>query len=956
MNYPKGSEWRKWDLHIHSPLSLLNNQFPKLPDGKPDWEKYIAKIESTDIAVVGITDYFTIDGYKKVAEYKKQGRLANIQTILPNIEFRLNSVISSKKDGQEPRRLNFHVIFSDQVSTQDIEDHFLHELYFYYEGNPQDADGRKKLKLSNIEDLGKELISHHKTFQNGRSATEIGAMNVVVSHEEITKLLTGESRFKGKYILVFPEELFHLIDWDGQDHHIQKGILQKSDMVFSSNLKTSRWCLGADPYTEGETKFLDEFKTLKACIHGSDAHNIDKINYPCSRRGDKTHDCNTSPDQCEMRYCWIKADPTFEGLKQLLYEPSERVVVQDIDPTPIKTGYLLQKIEVPETKINDELSIAKTSLDFNSNLVAVTGGKGAGKTAIVDILANHFIDRVNTKDKNSFVKRIAQPGMNINTTITFKNGKSFAKSIIEPKFVENSQLAYISQGELEDYITNSSELNTYINNLIFESPNVADSVKQYEYSTLKQKIQNLSEEVATKSSLIDKLEQSTREDIVKSFKVKEVQSEAELKDLGQKISDIEKSLNADKIKVAHDKQQVISDLKNKRDLLIGTKTKLKEASGFIQTDIARFNQYIAGVNDLLTKLNIKEKLSYLEYPDSTIVETHKASIDKEITDTITKIEKEQKEVQKLESEVQEHAKLLDKKREAAVELEKLKEQNKKMEDQRGGLTKLIDERKQLFVDLLTTVLDLKDKYDEIILAFSEKKADILSELSFDAEISFDIDSFKDKAEEILDNRKVIINFEKDDCVFKKLIDTYQELIKGDRSKINEVVGEVTILESDLKAKIKSSHLVTATEFYGLLFSNYLSVLPMVKYKKTDLSKLSLGQKATVLVKIYLAWDDKPIIIDSHDDHLDNAYIMEELIGSIREAKKYRQIILVSNNGNVVINSDAEQIIIAERDNTGKISYISGSIENPIIREKSLKVLEGGHTAFKKRQQKYRILS
>jgi hypothetical protein len=436
----------------------------------------------------------------------------------------------------------------------------------------------------------------------------------------------------------------------------------------------------------------------------------------------------------------------------------------------------------------------------------------------------------------------------------------------------------------------------------------------------------------------------------------EAQAEAELKDLAQKISDIEKSLNADKIKVAHDKQQVISDLKNKRDLLISTKTKLRDASTFIQTDMVRFNQYIVGINDLLTKLHVKDKLSYLEYPDSTIVETHKTSIDKEITDTITKIEKEQKEVQKLESEVQEHAKLLDKKREAAVELEKLKEQNKKIEDQRGGLAKLINERKQLFVDLLTTVLDLKDKYDEIILAFSEKKAEILSELSFDAEISFDIDSFKGKAEEILDNRKVIINFEKEDCVFKKLIDTYKELIKGDRSKINEVADEVIILEADLKTKIKSSHLITATEFYGLLFSNYLSVLPMVKYKKTDLSKLSLGQKATVLVKIYLAWDDKPIIIDSHDDHLDNAYIMEELIGSIREAKKYRQIILVSNNGNVVINSDAEQIIVADRDNTGTISYISGSIEDPIIREKSLKVLEGGYDAFKKRQQKYRIVN
>src|SRR5215472_16642691 len=104
--YPKGSEWRKWDLHVHSPLSILNNQYPKLLDGSADWEAFVSKIESLDIAVLGITDYFTIDGYKKLKEFKTRGRLANIHTILPNIEFRLTSVNSSKKDGREPRRLN----------------------------------------------------------------------------------------------------------------------------------------------------------------------------------------------------------------------------------------------------------------------------------------------------------------------------------------------------------------------------------------------------------------------------------------------------------------------------------------------------------------------------------------------------------------------------------------------------------------------------------------------------------------------------------------------------------------------------------------------------------------------------------------------------------------------------------------------------------------------------------
>ena len=101
-SFPRGSEWRKWDLHIHSPLSLLNNQFPFLPSGDPDWETYIRALESlTDIAVIGVTDYFTIDGYKKIREFKASGRLKNIHTILPDIEFRLSNVLSSRKDGDK---------------------------------------------------------------------------------------------------------------------------------------------------------------------------------------------------------------------------------------------------------------------------------------------------------------------------------------------------------------------------------------------------------------------------------------------------------------------------------------------------------------------------------------------------------------------------------------------------------------------------------------------------------------------------------------------------------------------------------------------------------------------------------------------------------------------------------------------------------------------------------------
>ena len=112
--YRRGSIWRKWDLHVHAPDTVFNNQFPHT-DGQPDWETYLSAVEALkDIAVLGVTDYFSIDGYKKLLEFKLQGRMSNIALLLPNIEFRLDLLIptSSSDDAAKVKKVNAHVIFS----------------------------------------------------------------------------------------------------------------------------------------------------------------------------------------------------------------------------------------------------------------------------------------------------------------------------------------------------------------------------------------------------------------------------------------------------------------------------------------------------------------------------------------------------------------------------------------------------------------------------------------------------------------------------------------------------------------------------------------------------------------------------------------------------------------------------------------------------------------------------
>ena len=130
--------------------------------------------------------------------------------------------------------------------------------------------------------------------------------------------------------------------------------------------------------------------------------------------------------------------------------------------------------------------------------------------------------------------------------------------------------------------------------------------------------------------------------------------------------------------------------------------------------------------------------------------------------------------------------------------------------------------------------------------------------------------------------------------------------------------------------------------------------------------LSIGEKGIVLLLLYLeaeSEDNRPLIIDQPDDNLDNLSVYPSLIDYFRVRKATRQIIIITHNPNLVINTDAEQVLVAKFDGSTlpKIVYRAGALENsnpagPIlgIREEACKILEGGTKAFQLREQRYAI--
>lgn len=933
----QGSIWRKWDLHVHSPASVLNNSLFEGATTDEKWSNFFAKLKAlTGVSVIGITDYFSIEGYLKVV---KEGKLTNLDLIIPNIELRILPVTSTDNP------INIHLIVNPEI-VDELESKLFSSLEFTYNAQTY------KCIRSDLVRLGKAYKNDQLLDED--AAYRSGVEQFKTSLEQLRKILQDKRLAENVVIAVSNNSN----DGNSGIQHssmasTREEIYRMSHFVLSGNPSDREYFLGngADSIDEVKRKY----GSLKACIHGSDSHSLDSICKPCSKRGVRGHDCNKKPSDCDMRFCWIKADPTFDGLKQLSYEPSERVKIQEKDPTPVKSNYTIKKIKISESVIGDELKINETEIELNSALVSVTGGKGSGKTAFVDLLANCYKDRCKINDPNSFVRRITSDQKpTVNIELTFRDGTVFSKNVTDGNFFEHSEVVYIAQGELEGYISDDSDLDDYINRLIFDSPVIKDTEIAFEFEQLQSEIVLNKKTLKLKNGLIAKLEESTNDVSVKSVSVEKKKIEADIKDISNRIIESEKIQTLENKLVAQTKQAIVANLKEKKEELLNIQSLLRDAVDFATNDIASFNVIVESINVLLKKQNSKKRLPVLAYVGANEPQVISREIQTELTKIVKELEKAQKGIESLEIGVKNHAKLLDRQKELEQDLIKIQKKESDLTKDQETLVKELKSREDIFSKVLSDTFLLKKKYEEIISIFSTNKDDVLSDLSFSAKINYSQSKFEQGAEDILDQRKVRVSHSKEEeSIFLPLLLPNREFAYGDESKITNIVKQSELFIAENKDKIKNSQGISTVTLYDLVYGDYYSVVPIVKYKGTQLHKLSLGQKATVLMKIYLAQGDKPIIIDSHDDHLDNEFIMDELVRAIRQAKQYRQVILASNNGNVVINSDSEQIIIATRKD-GEISYCAGSIENPEIHTRAIKVLEGGSDAFRQRQQKYRI--
>jgi ABC-type dipeptide/oligopeptide/nickel transport system ATPase component len=969
--WPNGSEWRRWDLHVHTPASF-EHQFGS-------WEEYLAALRAVEgVAVLGVTDYFFIDGYRKIRELRDAGDLSNFDAILPNVELRLGTFIPKRSDGTQLRRLNFHVIFSDEVSPDVIEQQFIQALHFQVDGHPEDSRGVRNVTRQAIEDIGHKIKKHQTSFSRN-SDFVAGCKVITFDLTEIREVLRREC-FQGKFLSFLAAENWDQISWSGQDYLARKNLLQSAHGLFCGQPSTIAWCLGRHPEMS-EDAFKSEFGSLKPCIHGSDAHAIADL---CKPKEDK--------------FCWIKADPTFEGLRQIAYEPGERVHIGPTAPLYHDEARVLTSLALSDTHgWFDEVTIP-----LNPGLVSIIGQKGSGKSALAEIVA-HAADSWNTEEAGSFLRRAGSYLEELRVTLTWADG-THTKVRLGDEQSEESKVRYLSQKFVEHLCAEDrmgDELIREIEAVIFACTDPTETLNASDFAELRAirtggirgEAQRLGEDIVRLIREESALRENAKRLPEKRARIKTLQEEE-----AGLLKQVPKPATEEERKLQKDLQERRNQLTAIQQSIAADRTRLQKLTD-IKTRLSAFKsqiaRFVSDIDSLLNEAQIPEADKDAFHPAfakdaEAPLAQRKAALEAEInkkegdTDkpaegTLRRLESQIKKLTENESADKarhERIKTVQTRIAAiAVEVKRIQEELKQIEGpEKARMDAAYKERVNAYAGYFRVLQDEQKTLEDLYAPVSARLAAESSsaqDLEFSIRWHADLDAWLKRGSALFDQRRTLPFGTFSDLSKAALKALTPAWSSGNPDTI--CAAHEKFLEEFKKTDLKPKDYLRSDATHQALIEwlydvTHITLNYGLKYNGADLEKLSPGTKGIVLLILYLGLDTRdtrPLIVDQPDENLDNESIYQLLMRYFRDAKKRRQIILITHNPNLVVNADSEQVIVAScgRRNDGlpHISYVSGSLENTAqdgsgIREQTCRILEGGTDAFRRRELRYSLPS
>ena len=909
----RGSEWHKWDLHIHTKGTNKNDQY-SCSCFEDFCKEMFSKAIENNISAIGITDYYSIDNYKKVIEYQEaiddnsefsneEKEIIKAIFIIPNVELRLLPVTD------RGRLVNIHMLFNPDY-VEELDNDFFNDL-------KHSSHSREfPMNRAGLISLGRQV---DRTVETDEQAYKIGVNNFVVTHASLKALLQREI-FRNNTIVVVSNssqdgnsayqhhyDLFEN-DADSSLDDIRSSIYHLSDCIFSGNQKDQIYFLGKG--SDGVENIKRKCGSLKACIHGSDAHTEAKLFHPDNNR-----------------FCWIKADLTFEGLRQIIYEP-ERVKIQENNPY-----YDREKSPFTEILINEEtpvfsdgdIKFAKQTINLNSGLVSIIGGRGTGKSRLIDYIASG-LGKKTTKEY----------ALSSNVIVKRKTSLRDEESSFVLTDDNHIDFMYIRQSEVKDIVENRDEFSRKIR----ETIGVYESY--CENHEFQERISSLLTEYSGISAILNA-------DYTTSSQKKEA-IESEIKKYNDYIANITSSENKARLEqykkyVEEDQSysKLLEQIKNIVDNILRYQKEQNVAIDEIETILKER----VDNNIIIPRLDYSPTVSALQNTIDNSIKEKLANIQKAINQTKETFKDYNGDLTSLLDNVKTY-------QEHVVAKTKEKENIEKSEDRLQIIRN--EELRTIGIQIKDGINNYKNQIEQKWQEFKNGKEgyseelcsllnEILSEDELDVhvEVKLDIDKMYellhaplDKRSWKLDSLKRFININNIDDYYNFIIQcTNPEEKSGVQKLVDEQLDNILlpILLRDYTQFISHDVIVTS---HG-----------------KPITKLSHGQQGTIYLRLQLAANlfYNTIIYDQPEDDLDNDFITNRLVDLFRKIKQYRQVIIVSHNANLVVNGDSEQVIVADNKD-GVLSYTSGSLETPQINDAVCRILEGGQTAFEKREQRY----
>lgn len=974
-----GSRWLRWDPHVHAPGTLLNDQF------KGDWEGYLKALEQAvpKINAIGVTDYYLLDTYRQVLEHKRAGRLQDCDLIFPNVELRLD--ISTNRSW-----VNAHLLVcpDDDSHLEELE-RFLASLTF------KAFDDEFPCTPAELRRLGKKANSD---LTDNRAALRHGAERFKVSFQQL-KDKYKHSKWAQQNILIGvagKENDGTAALKSGADEVLRLEIERFAHIIFASNPNQRDFWLGNKSVTSDQIN--QRYDGLKPCLHGSDAHQTSKTGAP---DGD--------------RYSWLKGRASFETLRQACIDPAGRAFVGEEPPPSGNASEVISKVEIMNASW-----LTTPSLELNPGLIAVIGARGSGKTALADMIAAGCDALGSAVTGHSFLVRAAEYLKSATVGMEWCNGDVHSNSLSQTSVDDYvyPRARYLSQQFVDELCSAdgmTDGLLTEVERVIYESHTPLEREGAVSFNDLRdirserhrearrraeESLQSLSERINVdleKKSLVPQLKKQSQEKDVLVARLTDDRAKIVAKGAVARVSRLETITKAS-TKVAGyvryyktQEQQVLlmqDEVRNVRNVVAPNELrdlKARYTSSGIKDDQwgAFLRDFNGNVEETLSAMLVSAQRGW-EYWLGTKLPKLEDLTQPYIQDDenlekipLARLEAEIARLQELVGVDEETAKRFKEiSLKITTESEMLRACNEKLADHEGATERLkglvadrFEAYQGVFSALIAEEAVLNDLYAPI-KARLESASGTLNKLSFSVARSVDVDAWSAEGESLLNlskrgpfrGRGTLREITQKALGEAWKSGNHEQVLAALKSFITEYQPQ--LLEH---APVASSELVeyrkwtknVAKWLYG---TDHISIRYAVNYDGIEIQKLSPGTRGIVLLLLYLSLDSqdsRPLIIDQPEENLDPNSIYHDLVPLFTNAKSSRQVIMVTHNANLVVNTDADQIIIADcgphaQGQLPPITYMAGGLEDKEIRKRVCDILEGGDTAFKERARRLRV--